>query len=67
MKKILLTCLMLFVALSLFAGGSGEKKGKAIEEIVIGALSTELFDSEAALVRIDMSEYMEKGDRIHQQ
>ena len=35
MKKFLLTCLMLFVALSLFAGGSGEKKGNAVEEVVI--------------------------------
>ena len=35
MKKFLLVCLMLFVALSLFAGASGEKKGKAVEEIVI--------------------------------
>ena len=35
MKKFLLTCLMLFVALSLFAGGSGEKAAKNVDEIVV--------------------------------
>ncbi|MBO7048963.1 MAG: hypothetical protein J6W68_03570 [Spirochaetia bacterium] len=35
MKKTLLVCLMLSVAFCLYAGGSGEKKGKAVEEIVV--------------------------------
>ena len=35
MKKLLLVCLMLFVAFSLVAGGSGEKSTKTVDEIVV--------------------------------
>lgn len=35
MKRILLTSFMLLVALTLFAGGSSEKKGNAVEELIV--------------------------------
>ena len=35
MKRLLMLCLMLFVAFCLFAGGSGEKAAKNVDEIVV--------------------------------
>ena len=57
MKRILFVCLMLFVALSLFAGGSGEKKDKAVEEIVVAVPALPSFIEPGAVTNQNIALY----------